>query len=118
MDANYSRFQERLRRIDHSVSSADQGVVVRPDGLVVPQRRKLRLSVPWRSVTLALICCFLLKGFMIWHQGEADYAARLADLGTRGAGHQVAAWILALDPVSVWIGDTLTQTLGRPPPNP
>lgn len=115
MDANHDRFQERLRRIDHSVSPSDQGVVVRPDGVVVARRRRLRLSVPWRSATLALICCFLLKGFMIWHQGEADYAARLADLSARSSGHRAAAWILALDPVSAWIGDRLTQTLGRPP---
>ena len=115
MDANYNRFQERLRRIDHSAADMDHSVVMRPDGLVVPRRRRLRLSVPWRSVTLAIICCFLLKGFMIWHQGEADYATRLADLDDRTAGYRAAAWVLGLDPISSWIGSVLTDTLGRPP---
>lgn len=115
MDANYNRFQERLRRLDHSASTDDRGVVVRPDGLVVPRRRRFRLSFPWRSLALAVICCFLFKGFMVWHQGEAGYTARLAELSEETPGHQAAAWILSLDPVSSWIGATLTDTLGRPP---
>ncbi|MGI3186688.1 hypothetical protein [Nioella aestuarii] len=115
MDANYNRFQERLRRLDHSSLADDRGVVVLPDGLVVPRRRQIRLSFPWRSLALAVICCFLLKGFMIWHQGEAQYSARLADLSDQTAGHQAAAWILSMDPVSSWIGMALTDTLGRPP---
>jgi hypothetical protein len=115
MDANYNRFQERLRKLDHASAADDRGVVVRPDGLVVPRRRRVRLSFPWRSLVLAVICCFLLKGFMIWHQGEARYSARLADLSGQTAGHQAAAWVLSMDPVSSWIGTALTDTLGRPP---
>lgn len=115
MDANYNRFQERLRRLDNGSATDGRGVVVRPDGLVVPRRRRVRLSFPWRSLALAVICCLLLKGFMIWHQGEAGYAARLADLSARTAGHRAAAWILSMDPVSSLIGATLTDMLGRPP---
>lgn len=115
MDVNHDRFQERLRRLDPSAGAADRDVIIRPDGLVAPRRRRVRLSFPWRSLTLAVICCFLLKGFMIWHQGEADYSARLAVLSDRTPGHQATAWFLSIDPVSSWIGSTLTDTLGRPP---
>jgi hypothetical protein len=115
VDANYNRFQERLRRLDHTSASDDSGVVVRPDGLIVPRRRRIRLSFPWRSLALAVTCCFLFKGFMIWHQGAAEYSARLAELSDQTAGHQAAAWLLAMDPISAWIGATLTDALGRPP---
>lgn len=115
MDANYDRFQERLRRMNPSGAGEGHGVVVQPDGLVVPRRRRVRLSFPWRSLILAVICCFLFKGFMIWHQGEADYAARLAELSDQSTGHRAAAWVLSMDPVSVWIGTTLRDAIGRPP---
>ena len=115
MDANYNRFQERLRRLDQSVARDESGVIVRPDGLVMPRRRRIRLSFPWRSLALAVTCCFLFKGFMIWHQGAADYAARLAELSVQTPGHQAAAWLLSMDPVSSWIGATLTDAIGRPP---
>ena len=115
MDANYNRFQERLRRLDHSAAAQDHAVVVRPDGLVVPRRRRIRLSFPWRSLALALVCCFLFKGFMIWHQGTAGYQARLEELSDQTMGYQTAAWLLSMDPVSAWIGATLTDALGRPP---
>jgi hypothetical protein len=113
MDVNYNRFQDRLRRIEGTGS----GVSVRPDGLVVPRRaRRLRLGFPWRSLMLAVTCCFLLKGLMIWHQGEPAYAARLAELAAEeGTGPRVAVWVLSMDPVSLWLGRGLTDLLGRPP---
>lgn len=115
MDANYNRFQDRLRRIEQPRAQGGRDVVVRPDGLVVPRRRRVHLSMPWRSVTLAVICCLLLKGVMIWHQGAPGYGARLEELRSNGAGHRVAAWVLAMDPVSVAIGAALTRMIGRPP---
>jgi len=106
MDANYNRFQERLRRID--------GAAPLPAG-ARRRRSRRRIGLPWRSLVLAITCCFLLKGVMIWHQGAADYAARLAVLEDQGGGHRVAAWLLSIDPVSGWIGSTLNATIGPPP---
>jgi hypothetical protein len=117
MDANYDRFQNRLRRIEgaHGPGAA-AGLTVRSDGLVVPRKRPgLKLGVPWRSLMLAATCCFLLKGFMIWHQGEAGYAACLTDLEAQGGGHATAAWLLSMDPVSVAIAGLMTDVIGRPP---
>lgn len=108
MDANYNRFQERLRHINGAAGSGQ------PAGARRRQKRR-RIGVPWRSLLLAVTCCFLLKGFMIWHQGEADYAARLAVLEDRGGGHLVASRLLAIDPVSAWIGGTMTGLIGPPP---
>lgn len=113
MDANYNRFQERLRRIE---GAAGADVTVRPDGLIVRRRRvRSRLRFPWHSMALAVTCCFLLKGAMIWHQGEAAYAARLSEMQGGDRGQQAAAWLLAVDPVSGAIGAALRETLGPPP---
>lgn len=113
MDANHNRFQERLRRIE---GGAVQSRTVRPDGLIVPRRRRsLVVRVPWRSVMLALVCCFLLKGGLIWHQGAVEYADRLAELEGQGGGHAVAAWILSIDPLSAAIANGMTGMIGPPP---
>ncbi len=64
---------------------------------------------------LAVVCCFLLKAGLIWHQGEAAYAARLETLQGQSQGHRVAAWLLQLDPVSVTLARQATIWLGPAP---
>ena len=115
MDANSKRFHDRLRRIEGAHGAGAQ-TVIRPDGLVVLRRRtRLRLGGPWRSLGLVVICLVLFKAFMIWNQGEVGYAARLADLESRSSGHRAVAWVLALDPVSLFLARSLTESVGPPP---
>lgn len=117
MDANTRRFHERLQRIEGaSAPQTSREQRVRPDGLIVTvRRRRGRLRVPWRSLMLALTCCFLLKAGLIWHQGEAAYAVRLAALQDQSQGHRVAAWLLATDPVSVALARQATYWIGPAP---
>lgn len=116
MDPNMSRFNQRVNRIERSAAARlPRNMHVRADGLVEYRRPIWRPGIPWRSLMLAGICILALKGFMIWHQGEAAYAARLSTLeaGTRGA--RIAAWVLSMDPVSTSAADGLTWLLGAPP---
>jgi hypothetical protein len=119
MDSNMSRFNQRVNRIERgAVAHIPQNMYMRPDGLVAYRRPIWRPGIPWRSLMLTAICVMALKGFMIWHQGTGAYADRLAGLqsGTRGA--QIAAQVLSMDLVSIWLAESLTLILGAPPDSP
>lgn len=116
MDSNANRFNQRVTRIERAASGRLPGHVhVRPDGLIVQRRPMWRPGIPWRGIVMAVLCCFLLKGFMIWHQGPQGYVVRLDALSDGSVGHQVAARVLSMDPVSVWVAAQVTLILGAPP---
>lgn len=116
MDPNVNRFNQRVTRIERATSGHLPGHVhVRADGLIVQKRAIWRPSIPWHSIMLAVLCCFLLKSAMIWHQGPQEYAARLAILSDGTTGHQIAARVLSMDTVSSWLAAQFTAILGAPP---
>ncbi len=117
MDHNQNRFQERVGRINRSSAARlPSNVHIQSDGLIVQRRgRRFRPGIPWRSVVLAVFCCLMLKGFMIWNQGAVSYRDRLAVLDGGSMGQQIAARLLSMDPASVWISEQMTAFLGPPP---
>lgn len=116
MDQNLSRFNQRVNRIERSASARlPRNMHIRSDGLVEYRKPLWRPGIPWRSLTLALACFLALKGFMIWHQGETGYAARLAELETGTTGGQIAARVLSMDPASTWIAQQISAVIGAPP---
>jgi len=116
MDPNISRFNQRVNRIERGAAARlPRNMYVRPDGLVGYRRPIWRPGIPWRGLLLVAVCVLALKGFMIWHQGEGAYAARLAELETGTRGAQIAVQVLSMDPVSIWLADSLALFLGAPP---
>ncbi len=116
MDQNMTRFHRRVTQIERASSARlPRNMHMRPDGLVVYRRPFLRFGIPWRSLILAVLCCFLLKGLMIWHQGTDAYQARLNAMQAETTGHQIAARLLSMDPVSTWIAAQVTAVVGTPP---
>lgn len=116
MDPNMSRFNQRVNRIERSASARhSRNIRIRRDGLIEYRKPIWRPGIPWRSLALAAFCCLALKGFMIWHQGEAAYADRLAGLEADTTGGQIAARLLSMDPASTWIAAQLSNVIGAPP---
>ncbi len=116
MDSNYQRFQERLGRMNASADVVPGSSYVQADGLVVQKpRRKFRIGIPWRSLMLIAICGVMLKGFLIWHMGDAAYAERLRVLQEGDTGAQIASRLLSMDPVSAGLAGQMTAIIGPPP---
>lgn len=114
MDRNLQNFESRIGAIErrHSRQQGRRSYVER-NGLILPDlSRERRRGLPWRGALTAVLCVTLFKSFMIWHEGEAGYRERLAELREGDGGARAAAWILTDDPASLWLAERIGFVLG------
>jgi len=105
-DANYARFNKRVHEIErrHNRLSSAYVRLEERNGLLIPvERKRLRRGLPLRGITLALSAFLVFKGFLLAYLGPVTYADRVALLESGNVVEQAGAWIMALDPISVWI---------------
>lgn len=109
-DANFARFNKRVREIEGRHKRLASGYVrlEERDGLLVPvERVRPRRSLPLRGITLSLVAFLLFKGFLLAYLGPITYGDRLAALETGNAAERLGGWIMAADPVTLWIASQI-----------
>ena len=105
-DANYARFNKRVYEIERRHRRLASGYVrlEERDGLLIPvDRKRPRRGLPLRGITLALSAFLVFKGFLHAYLGPVTYADRVALLESGSVVEQFGAWIMGLDPITIWI---------------
>ena len=109
-DANYVKFNKRLRDIDRKHSKLSRGYVqlVERDGLLVPvARRQSRRGFPFKGLLLILTGFLVFKGFLLAHLGHITYMDRVEKLAGGTTLEQAGAWAMTADPVTLWIAQQI-----------
>ncbi|SMH52792.1 hypothetical protein [Maritimibacter sp. HL-12] len=109
-DANFARFNKRVREIEGRHKRLASGYVrlEERDGLLVPvERVRPRRSLPLRGITLSLVAFLLFKGFLLAYLGPVTYGNRIAILEAGNAAEKVGSWIMAADPITLWIASQI-----------
>jgi hypothetical protein len=111
-DANYVKFNKRLRDIDSRHRKLSRGYVqlVERDGLLVPvsTRRTARRGFPFRGLLMILGGFLLFKAILLTHLGPLTYNERVEKLAAGTSLEQAGAWVMRADPATLWI----TQQIG------
>lgn len=106
---NSQNFDKRMERILRKHQNIAHGYVpvLTEDGLIVaaPKKRPLRLPLRLMATTLVLAMAFKIMLFVAI--GETAYAERVASLQAGGEWERVGAWVMAADPVTVWVADQI-----------
>ncbi|WP_421701490.1 hypothetical protein [Aliiroseovarius sp.] len=106
-DANYVRFNKRLRDIDSKHRKLSRGYVqlVERDGLLVPvsTRRTARRGFPFRGLLLTLAGFLVFKAVLLTHLGPITYGERVEKLAGGTTLEQAGAWVMRADPITMWI---------------
>lgn len=76
------------------------------DGLEIARRRKrAELRLPLRQLCLAVLAVMSFKIFLFFEIGEAAYVHKMQELSQGITLERVAARLMPMDPLSVWIID-------------
>ncbi|MCI2400484.1 hypothetical protein [Aliiroseovarius subalbicans] len=109
-EANYVKFNKRLRNIDRKHQKLSRGYVqlVERDGILVPKaRRSTRRGFPFRGLLLTLAVFLVFKGFLLAQIGPITYQDRVEKLAAGSAIEQAGAWAMHADPVTLWVAGQL-----------
>lgn len=110
-DANYVRFNQRLRNIEAQHTKLKSGFVrlEERDGLLVPVERVRvgRRGLPVRGLVLALGAFLLFKAFLLASLGPITYLDRVARLADGNVVEQMGAWAMRVDVITLWISDQI-----------
>jgi hypothetical protein len=114
-DANYARFNKRLKDIESRHRRLSSGFVRLEErgGILVPvgRMRRSRRGVPVRGLVLALGAFLLFKGFLFAHLGAITYLDRVHELEQGSVVEQMGAWAMRADVVTMWIADQFSPFL-------
>lgn len=107
-DANYARFNNRVRAIERRHKRLGSGYVrlEERDGLLVPvERVRVRRGLPLRGITLALSAFLAFKGFLLAYLGPVTYLDRVGILEGGSVVEKAGAWLMGVDPITLWIAE-------------
>jgi len=105
MSEEHKQFLSRVSRLENKHEAMHNGYSarIRSDGLIViGPKRKIESRISPRSIVLFLAAFILFKGFLIASIGLDGYQGRLSKLHTGSVFEQGGAWIMFVDPLSLW----------------
>lgn len=106
-------FNKRVRTIGRKHRQLSQGYVelVERDGLLIPQKARMRRKFPTVGLLLTLAGFMLFKGFLYSQVGALHYDERINRLNDATTLEQVGAWIMQADPLTVMISSWFPKIL-------
>jgi len=112
-DANFARFNNRLRQIEMRHGQLKSGFVrlEERDGLLVPVERvrRGRRGLPVRGLVLALGAFLLFKAFLVAYLGQITYFERVGQLADGNIVEQMGAWAMRVDAITLWLSSQIGQ---------
>lgn len=111
-DANYVRFNERLKEIEARHGKARSGFlpVEDRDGVLRPvpgDRRRRRL--PLRGLALVVLAFLLFKALLLAKLGPEAYLDRLGQLDAGNLFDRAGAWAMQLDAATLWLAEQMSR---------
>lgn len=106
-------FRKRVRGINRKHRQLSQGYVelVERDGLLVPQKTRIRRKFPTVGLLLTLAGFMLFKAFLFSQVGAFHYDERINRLNDGTALEQAGAWVMQGDPLTVMIANWFPKIL-------
>lgn len=104
-DVQHNQFLQRLSRIGefHRQMALGHVAAMNPDGLVVAQPVKPKSNSTARSLFLCLVIMWAFKIYLHASIGATAYQERITLLQDGSVIQRVGAFVMAADPVTVWI---------------
>lgn len=110
--ADYEHFDARMRRIERRNRALARGYVMEidSDGLIVarPRRRAGSWSVFFLKIAI-IVMAFKVVAYSVL--GADDYTNRVAILAEGNELERIGAWVMAADPVTVWLSVEIAKLL-------
>lgn len=107
MDPNLQDFYARVARVQ---SARAQGFGQEAAGSLGRSYygRRRRRSIPLvKPVLMAAVCVIGLKGTIHYYIGDGVYGDRVAALHAGDDMDRIGAWLMAADPVTLWVSERL-----------
>jgi hypothetical protein len=108
-------FEQRVRKLTRKHRKMADGVVHRvgDDGLITAYPRRRAPRFPLRGIMILVATAFVLKAFLFTVLGASTYETRVEVLEGGNAFEQAGAWIMQVDPATVWLSDVMDDILPR-----
>lgn len=119
MKDGFAHFDRRLEQLEEKKASLDEGhrLAVDETGLMklIPtgaRRRQIRRAIPLRAMMIMAGVLLSFKGFLLYQLGFGVYTAKVAGMQQGDTVDQIGAYLMQIDPVTVWVYETLSVLLG------
>ncbi|ANT59942.1 hypothetical protein AYJ57_05890 [Salipiger sp. CCB-MM3] len=114
MESALKSFERRQRAVAQKHRKLAQGYVTKINRNGVFEHRPIRRISPvrLRGLLLTILGFLVFKGVMLANLGSDHYAEHLARLSDGSFADKLGAWVLGVDPVTLWIGIGLQALLG------
>jgi hypothetical protein len=113
VDAGHSEFDRRLRKLGrkHLAMSHGYTTIIRPDGLIVAEPRRVRVRLPIKGMLLIALAFIGFKGFLLSALGQSTYDDRLSELRAGTIVEKAGAWAMQPDRISIKMAEHLGPIL-------
>lgn len=111
-DRRLERLQERKAALQegHRLELDDTGLMkLTPTGM---RRRQIGRMMPIRAMLIIAVVLLTFKGFLLYQLGFATYTAKVATMARGDTVDQVGAWVMQLEPVTLWVYHAFTYLFG------
>ena len=106
MHESQANFNKRLSALNrkHAAMSHGFSTLLRSDGLIIIKpNRALRRAFPLKGLLALIFGFFVFKAIMLSSLSEITYNERVAKLKQGGALEQGGAWLMQIEPVTVFL---------------
>ncbi|WP_136634681.1 hypothetical protein [Pseudooceanicola onchidii] len=119
MKDGFAHFDRRLEQLEEKKAALDEGhrLSVDDTGLMklIPtgaRRRQIGRMIPLRAMMIMAVVVLCFKGFLLYRLGFGVYTAKVAGMAQGDTMDRVGAYLMQVDPVTLWIYEVLHFLLG------
>lgn len=119
MKDGFAHFDRRLEQLEEKKAALSEGhrLAVDETGLMklIPtgeRRRQITRAVPVRALMIMAAILLTFKGFLLFRLGFGVYTAKVASMQRGDTLDQVGAYLMQIDPVTIWVYEFMTFFFG------
>lgn len=119
MRDGFAHFDRRLEQLEEKKAALDEGHRLEVDetGLmrltpVGVRRRQIGRMIPLRALMIMAAVLLGAKGFLLYRLGFSVYGAKVAAMQAGDMTDQVGAYLMRIDPVTIWIYEVIRFLAG------
>ena len=119
MKDGFAHFDRRLEKLEEKKAALNEGHRLEVDeyGLMKltptgARRRKIGRMIPLRAMMIIAAVLLTFKGFLLHQLGLSDYTAKVTSMAKGDTVDQVGAYLMQIDPVTLWIYQVFEFFLG------
>lgn len=119
MKDGFAHFDRRLEQLEEKKAALQEGrrLTVDDSGLMklIPtgvRRRQIGRLMPVRAILIIAAVLMTFKGFLLYQLGIGVYTAKVAGMQQGDTTDQIGAYLMQIEPVSLWIYEAFRFVLG------